>query len=117
MNRQRFEQLVDEALEELPDWVLQAVDNLAVVVETRPSRDQDPTGDGILGIYEGVSLLERGIDYSWVQPDRIVVFMEPHLALGLPDDQLRDEIRTTVLHEVAHHLGIDDARLHQLGWD
>lgn len=117
MNRRRFEQLVDEALEELPDWVLQAVDNLAVVVETRPSRDQDPLEQGILGIYEGVSLLERGIDYSGVLPDRIVVFMEPHLALGLPDEELRDEIRTTVLHEVAHHLGIDDARLHQLGWD
>jgi predicted Zn-dependent protease with MMP-like domain len=68
-------------------------------------------------LYEGVSLLERGIDYSGYLPDRIIVFMGPHLALGLSPTDLRSEIRTTVLHEIAHHLGIDDERLHELGWD
>jgi predicted Zn-dependent protease with MMP-like domain len=117
MRRARFEQIVDEALEELPDWVVGAVENLHVVVENWPTREQDPEGHGILGIYEGISLLERGVDYSGFLPDRIVVFMGPHLDLGLSRDGLRAEIRKTVLHEVAHHLGIDDARLEELGWD
>jgi predicted Zn-dependent protease with MMP-like domain len=117
MHRSRFERVVDEALEELPPWVVAAVSNLHVVVEDRPTREQDPDGHGILGIYEGVSLLERGVDYSGYLPDRIVVFMRPHLDLGLSEDDLRAEIRTTVLHEVAHHLGIDDERLAELGWD
>jgi predicted Zn-dependent protease with MMP-like domain len=88
-----------------------------VVVEEWPTRDQDPGDDGILGIYEGVSLAERGVDYFGAVPDRIVVFRGPHLALGLGEHDLRSEIRTTVLHEIAHHLGIDDRRLHELGWD
>jgi predicted Zn-dependent protease with MMP-like domain len=117
MSKRAFEQVVDEALEDLPDWVLDTVDNLHVVVESRPTRDQDPEGEGILGIYEGVALADRGIDYFGVMPDRITVFMEPHLSLGLNRDELREEIRRTVLHELAHHLGIDDRRLHELGWD
>ncbi|MDP8958001.1 MAG: metallopeptidase family protein [Actinomycetota bacterium] len=116
MNRPQFERLVDEALEGLPPWVLEAVDNLAVVVEDWPRHDQDPSGE-LLGLYEGVSLLERGIDYSGFLPDRIVVFMGPHLRLGLPRSELRQEIRRTVLHEIAHHLGLDDHRLHELGWE
>lgn len=116
MRRDEFERVVDEALESLPDWVVERVENVHVVVEGWPSRDQDPEGAGLLGIYEGVSLLERGIDYSGFLPDRIVIFMGPHLRLGLDRDGLRNEIRTTVLHEVAHHLGIDDERLHELGW-
>ncbi len=117
MRRTEFESVVDEALESLPEWVTDRVENLRVVVAEWPSREQDPDGTGLLGIYEGVSLLERGVDYSGFLPDRIVVFMGPHLALGLSGDELRDEIRRTVLHELAHHLGIDDSRLHELGWD
>jgi predicted Zn-dependent protease with MMP-like domain len=117
VRRAQFERIVDAALEDLPKWVLEQVDNLHVVVEDRPSRDQDPRDEGILGIYEGVSLLERGDWYSGALPDRIVVFMGPHLDLGLSPSELREEIRRTVLHEVAHHLGIDDARLESLGWD
>lgn len=108
---------MDEALESLPEWVVERVSNLHVVVQDWPSRDQDPDGSGLLGIYEGVSLLERGVDYSGFLPDRIVIFMGPHLRLGLERDALVAEIRTTVLHEMAHHLGIDDDRLHELGWD
>ena len=117
MRRAQFERIVDEALGELPDWVLDAVENLHVVVEPWPTPEQDPGDEGILGIYEGVSLLERGVDYSGYLPDRIVVFMGPHLELGLSRSELRAEIRKTVLHEVAHHLGIDDHRLTELGWD
>jgi len=116
VRRAQFERIVDEALEELPEWVIDAVDNLHVVVEDWPTPEQDPTGQGLLGIYEGVSLLDRGDYYSGALPDRIVVFMGPHLELGLSKRELRAEIRTTVLHAVAHHLGIDDDRLHELGW-
>ena len=117
MNRHAFEDLVDRALEELPDWVLDVLDNLIVVVEDHPTREQDPHGEGLLGIYEGISLHDRGVEYTMALPDRIVIFRLPHLDLGLPIPELEQEVRTTVLHEVAHHLGIDDDRLHELGWD
>jgi predicted Zn-dependent protease with MMP-like domain len=117
VQRTEFERIVDEALEGLPAWVVEAVDNLHVVVEDWPNSDQDPAGEGILGVYEGVSLLERGDSYSGQMPDRIVVFMGPHLDLELPSEELGAEIRRTVLHEVAHHLGIDDERLETLDWD
>lgn len=112
MRRHEFEKLVDEVLEELPDWVVDKIDNLTVVVEEHPPRDQPE----LLGLYEGVALSERG-DYFGVMPDTIVVFRRPHLDLGLEREDLEAEIRKTVLHEIAHHLGIDDARLTELGWD
>lgn len=117
MDRHAFEAVVDRALEQLPDWVLEALDNVVVVVEDHANREQDPHGEDILGIYEGVSLHERGFEYTMALPDRIVIFRRPHLALGLSEPDLEHEIRTTVLHEIAHHLGIDDERLHELGWD
>ena len=117
MNRREFSRAVDDTLAELPEWVVERVDNLVVDIEDWPTAEQDPDRHGILGIYEGVSLADRGIDYFGFTPDRIVIFYQPHLELGLSDDELRAEIRVTVLHEMAHHLGIDDDRLHELGWD
>lgn len=116
MQRREFEREVDKVLDQLPDWVLERVDNLIVVVEERPSREQDPHGE-ILGIYEGVSLLERGRDYWGELPDRITIFRQPHLALELSDSELKIEIRRTVLHEIAHYLGIEEDRLSEIGWD
>ncbi len=116
MNEVEFERLVDEVLDELPEDIVRQIDNLVIVVEDEPTVEQDPHGEGLLGLYEGVSLAERGIDYTAVLPDRISIFRRPHLELGLSPEELRAEIRTTVLHEVAHHLGIDDERLHDLGW-
>ena len=112
MRRAEFEALVDETIEGLPQWVVDKIDNLIVVVEETPPPE---LGD-VLGVYEGVALSERG-DYFGAMPDCIVVFRQPHLAMGLDEKTLRSEIRKTVLHEVAHHLGIDDARLTELGWD
>lgn len=112
MRLHEFEDVVDRVIEELPDWVVDQIDNLVIVVEEDPTEEQ---GD-LLGIYEGLSLGERG-DYSGVLPDRIVIFRQPHLALGLERAELEAEIRTTVLHEIAHHLGITDDRLMELGWD
>ncbi len=113
MNASEFEAAVDRAIESLPEWVTQRMDNIHVVVQDRPTPEQ---GD-VLGIYEGVSLLERSSDYWGALPDRIIVFRRPHLELDLSDEELEEEIRRTVLHEIAHHLGIDDERLHELGWD
>jgi predicted Zn-dependent protease with MMP-like domain len=113
VNRLEFESVVDEALEGLPDWVLGVLDNLHVVVEDRPAPEQ---GD-VLGLYEGVSLTERAADYWGVLPDRIIVYREPHVEMGLDETELRAEIRKTVLHEIAHHLGIEEDRLEELGWD
>lgn len=116
MSRAHFEGVVDRVIEELPEWVVERVDNLVVVVEDWPSPEQDPTGS-LLGIYEGVSLLERSGDYWGAVPDQITIFRQPHLHLSTSKEELEHEIRRTVLHELAHHLGIDDARLGELGWD
>lgn len=112
MRRAEFERVVDAALEDLPEWVLEKVDNLVVVVEDHPPAE---LGD-VLGVYEGVALSDRE-DYFGVMPDRIVIFRRPHLAMNLAEVELRSEIRKTVLHELGHHLGIDDDRLTELGWD
>ncbi|GBD85141.1 possibl zinc metallo-peptidase [bacterium BMS3Abin02] len=113
MSRAEFESVVDAALDEIPEDILDQIENLAVVVEERPPGNEP----GLLGLYEGVSLAERGIDYTGYLPDRITIFRLPHLELGLSGSDLRAEIRMTVLHEVAHHLGFDERRLHELGWD
>ena len=117
MNRREFSTVVDTVLAELPEWVVERIDNLVVVIEDRPTHDQDPEGQGLLGLYDGVSLAERGVDYFGYAPDQISIFYQPHIELDLSDEELTAEIRVTVLHEVAHHLGIDDQRLHELGWD
>ena len=116
MNRRRFEQVVDRALEALPDWVIDRIDNLVVVVEEKPTREQDPDGD-LLGIYEGVSLRDRSGDYWGALPDQITIFRQPHVDMELSDKDLEVQIRRTVFHEIGHYLGLEEDRLHELGWD
>jgi predicted Zn-dependent protease with MMP-like domain len=117
VNRRHFEHVVDRVLDDLPEWVVDQIDNLVVVVEESPTPEQDPVGEGLLGIYEGISLSERGGDYWGAMPDRITIFRQPHLDLDLERADLEEEIRRTVLHELAHHLGIDDQRLDHLGYE
>ena len=112
-----FEAVVDDVLDGLPDWVKERIDNLMVVVEEQATADQNPDGDHLLGLYDGVNLIERSADYWGAMPDQIYVFYRPHLELGLEREELVEEIRRTVLHELAHHLGIDDDRLTEIGWD
>jgi predicted Zn-dependent protease with MMP-like domain len=109
MSRERFEELVGEALDE---ELLGHLDNVVVLVEDDPPED-DPD---LLGLYEGIDLTRRGWDYGGALPDRIFVFRNPILAMCTDEDEVVDEVAVTVVHEIAHHFGIDDARLHDLGW-
>jgi predicted Zn-dependent protease with MMP-like domain len=107
-----FEALVVAELDELPDDMVDGLDNIVFVVEDRP---EDGSLD-LLGIYDGVALTERERYGFGEMPDRIVLYREPHLAACDDLDQLRDEIHVTLVHEIAHFYGIDDDRLHELGW-
>ena len=111
LDREAFEALVEQALDEIPDEISAVVDNVVVLVEDDPPPD-DPH---LLGLYDGVSLTERGTDHTGL-PDRITIFRQPLLQMCADDAELMREVRITVVHEIAHHFGIDDARLHQLGY-
>jgi predicted Zn-dependent protease with MMP-like domain len=108
----RFEELVVEALDGIPGELAVHMDNVAVVV-------QENGGDPhLLGLYEGIPLTERGADYGVgaVLPDRITIFREAILRLCGTEAEVVRQVRITVVHEVGHHFGIDDRRLHELGW-
>ncbi|RFA14590.1 hypothetical protein B7R21_05990 [Subtercola boreus] len=107
-----FEELVVAELDLLPDDMIDGLDNVAFVVEDRP---EDGSLD-VLGLYDGIALTERGQYGFGEMPDRIVLFREPLLGMCADLDELRDEIHVTLVHEIAHFYGIDDERLHELGW-
>lgn len=108
-----FERLAAEALDELPDWVRRRLDNVEVVIEDRP-----PPGANLLGVYEGIPLTERGLDYTWALPDRITLYRSTIEAeAGSDPAALKRVVAETVIHEVAHHFGISDERLEELGRD
>ena len=107
-----FEALVVSELDALPDEMVEGLDNVVFVVEDRP----EDGGLDLLGLYDGTSLTERDRYGIGELPDRIIVYREPHLAACENEDELRDEIHTTLVHEIAHFYGIDDDRLHELGW-
>lgn len=113
MTRDRFDELVAEALDRLPRWVKQRLDNVAVVVEERPPPD-DPQ---LLGVYEGIPLTARGQDYYGVLPDRIRLFRATIEREAEDEEDVRRVVEETVIHEVAHFFGISDERLHELDWD
>lgn len=112
MTPDRFEELVSEALDRIPPELTRVMDNVAVFVEDEPPSD-DPE---LLGLYEGTPLTERGEWYAGVLPDRITIYRGPTLRHCETAEEVVDEVSVTVVHEVAHHFGIDDARLHELGW-
>ena len=107
-----FDRLVEEALEALPRALTALIDNVVIMVEDRAPAD-DP---GLLGRYDGVPLTERDSSYAGNLPDRIVIFREPTLAMCGSRAEVVEEVRITVAHEIAHHFGIDDDRLHRLGY-
>lgn len=112
MPSDEFEQLVEDELDALPDDMVAGLDNVAFLVEDRPA-------DGsmnLLGLYDGVDLTRRG-QYGFGElPDRITLYREPLLAISADEEELRDQVHVTLVHEIAHYFGIDDAELHELGW-
>jgi predicted Zn-dependent protease with MMP-like domain len=112
LTEDEFEKIVIAELDELPDEMVEGLENLVFVTEARPA---DGSLD-LLGLYEGVALTERDSYGFGELPDRIVLYREPLLAVAEDLDELRDEIHITLVHEIAHYYGIDDDELHRLGW-
>jgi predicted Zn-dependent protease with MMP-like domain len=109
ISRRRFEQLVGEALDEIPEELGRYLDNVAVVVA-------DDSPEGLLGLYEGTPLTER-YDYGAMQmPDRITIFRKPICEICVSEEDVVEEIYVTIVHEVAHHFGIEDDTLEERGW-
>ena len=106
----RFEEMVATALDELPEELGRLMRNVAVTVE------HGPGPPGLLGLYQGIPLTSRTTQYAGVLPDRITIYRLAICAICQSEDEVADQVRRTVIHEVAHHFGIDDARLHELGW-
>jgi len=113
MEPERFDLLVDQALDDIPDELAQLVQNVVVLVEDEPPEDEP---DDLLGLYDGVALTERDSTMAVQLPDRIFIFRGPLLDFCETEAQLVEEVRITVVHEIAHHFGIDDRRLHELGY-
>jgi predicted Zn-dependent protease with MMP-like domain len=111
MTRQRFEELVGDALDLIPAEFAAAMDNVVVLVEDRDA--ENPT---LLGLYHGVALTERTSMYGGELPDRITIYREAILDICHDEQDVVEEVAITVVHEIAHHFGVDDARLHELGW-
>jgi predicted Zn-dependent protease with MMP-like domain len=121
MEREAFEALVDEALAALPDDFRGRLANVAIAVEDwadretlRAARLKHPTQ--LLGFYHGIPLSQRGSGYNMVAPDRISIYRMPILRQCRDEDEARETVRHVLQHEIAHHFGIDDDRLHELGW-
>jgi predicted Zn-dependent protease with MMP-like domain len=111
VDREQFEELVAAALDELPAEIANVMDNVAIFIE-----DEPPPGEDLLGLYEGVPLTERSGAYVLAVPDRITIFRLPVLASCSTAAEVKQQVQVTVLHEIAHHFGIDDPRLHDLGY-
>ncbi|MDO4901765.1 metallopeptidase family protein [Actinomyces sp.] len=119
-----FEAAVADALDAIPEELAAQMDNVVVLVQDEPEpealteADYDAQGrPTLLGLYDGVPLTERNADWSLVLPDRILIFQGPLQRWCDSRQQLVEQVTVTVIHEVAHHFGISDARLHELGWD
>ncbi len=108
----RFEELVTAALREVPEELASMLDNVVLFIED----DAPPHDPHLLGLYDGIPLTERDSHYAGVVPDRIFVYRNPTLAICETEEDVVREVRITVVHEIAHHFGIDDARLHELGY-
>jgi predicted Zn-dependent protease with MMP-like domain len=106
----RFEEMVAAALDGLPEELGRLMSNVAVMVQ------HEPGPSGLLGLYEGIPLTSRTTGYAGVLPDRITIYRLAICAICNSEDEVVDQVRRTVVHEVGHHFGIDDARLTELGW-
>ena len=114
LSEPEFEAAVSDALDQVPHELAELMDNVVVLVEEWPP-DTEPRD--LLGLYEGTPLTERDGWYSGVLPDRISIYRRPIMQMCTSREEVVDEVLVTVVHEIAHHFGIDDDRLHELGWD
>jgi predicted Zn-dependent protease with MMP-like domain len=112
LDEDAFERLVVDELDLLPDDMVDGLENVVFVTESRP---EDGSLD-LLGLYDGVAMTKRGAYGFGELPDRIVLYREPLLAISADLDELKDQIHVTLVHEIAHFYGLDDAQLHELGW-
>jgi predicted Zn-dependent protease with MMP-like domain len=108
--RERFEQLVSDALDGIPEELGEYMENVAVFVE-----DHAPQAN-LLGLYQGVPLTARGTSYSGTMPDRISIYRSTICGICNTEEEVVEQVRRTVIHEVGHHFGIGDRRLRELGW-
>lgn len=120
LTRRAFRRLVQQAIAELHPEVLQVLDNVAIVVEDTPTPEQLGRVDldeqvTLFGLYEGIPLTERA-GYSMVLPDKITLFQRPLEAATSSSEELKEEIKTTIVHEIAHHVGWSDADLERMGY-
>jgi predicted Zn-dependent protease with MMP-like domain len=112
MDAAEFDDAVGDALDEVPVELMAMLDNVVFLVE-----DEPPPGDpDLLGVYDGTPLTDRGDGWAGALPDRITLFRGPLARMCETREELLEEIAVTVVHEIAHHFGIDEARLHELGW-
>ena len=111
MTSQRFEELVSDALDLIPPELAAAIDNVVVLVEGRHPEEPD-----LLGLYEGIALTERDSTYAGALPDTITIYRDSLLEICDTESDVVEEVAITVIHEIAHNFGIDDDRLHELGW-
>lgn len=109
VTEERFEEFVAEAIDAIPDEFADRVHNVAFLVE------DDSARGNLLGLYEGVPLTKRW-HYSGAMPDRITIYRNPICRMCRTEEQVRDQVRATVIHEIGHYFGIDDRRLEELGW-
>ena len=116
MDQDEFEIAVQRVMDRLPDWVHDALDRIEIRVEDEPGEELGPEAYDLLGLFDGTPLTERSVDDAGELPDVIYVFRRPHLEMGLPRDELLDEIATTLIHEIAHYFGIEDDHLDDIGW-
>jgi predicted Zn-dependent protease with MMP-like domain len=111
MSDERFDGLVSDALDEIPVALTRAIDNVVVLVEPRHEDEPD-----LLGLYQGIALTERDSHYAGSLPDTITIYRDAILDICHTDEDVVHEVAVTVVHEIAHYFGIEEERLHQLGW-
>lgn len=111
MSPDHFEELVGDALDLIPVGLAQAIDNVVILVEDRHPQEPD-----LLGLYDGIALTDRDTTYAGALPDTVTIYREPLLEMCDTEEEVVEEVAITVIHEIAHHFGIDDERLHELGW-
>ena len=122
MDRARFEELVREAIDELPEEFARELDNVAVVIEDEPSDEVlrsvglDPRYDTLFGLYQGIPLPDRDHNYGGALPDKISLYSRPLRQACRTRHELRREIRTTLIHEIGHYFGMDDDEIEALGY-